>query len=181
MSEAQSTERFSFLGREFLTWLWFEGERRNGRVATETFGDVGVDFGQRLVLESGGDIREGSTVQAEAPTMTEEARTALRTGKKVRRAKILLDVGERHYELSLDAETLTFTGVKLPAVLGGDDPQKVDERLRLLDELESLVDELYLTFIKLRKDPVAWNEVSHAMRQWVAHGEVAAEVEAAAA
>lgn len=166
-------DRFSFLGREFLTWLWFESERNGGGVQTATFGKVGVDFGQRLTLETGGNVKEGSTVQADAPSEAEEARTALRTGKKVARARLLLDIGERQYQVGVDAETLTFAGAKLPAVLGAKDSSAVEERLHLLDELEAIVDELYTTFVRLRMTEDSWAPIRGGMRSWVAAGAIA--------
>lgn len=163
----QSKDRFSFLGREFLTWLWFESERTGGRIDTPSWGAVGVEFGQRLTLETAGTIKEGSTVQAEAPSQAEEARTALRVGKKVSKARLHLDLGERQYAFGIDAESLTLSGVKLPTLLAGDDPQKLDERLRLLDELESVLDELYVSFVQLRRDRERWPATAEAIRGWV--------------
>lgn len=163
----QSKDRFSFLGREFLTWLWFESERTGGRIDTPSWGPVGVEFGQRLTLETAGTIKEGSTVQAEAPSQAEEARTALRVGKKVSKARLHLDLGERQYAFGIDAESLTLSGVKLPTLLAGDDPQKLDERLRLLDELEAVLDELYVAFVQLRRDRERWPATAEAIRGWV--------------
>jgi len=164
-------ERFAFLGREFLTWLWFESERADGRIETLSLGTVGVGFAQRLSLESGGNVREGSTVQAEAPAQAEEARTALRVGKKVARARLVLDVGDKQFQVALDAETLTFTNGKLPTQLGVRDESGLDERLALIDQLEAVVDDLYLTFVRLRSDDKAWAPVREAMRAWVAQGD----------
>ena len=160
-------ERFAFLGREFLTWLWFHTENHGGFVEAAELGRVRVDFGQRLTLESAGNVREGSTVKADAPSQAEEARTALRVGKKVARARLLLDLGDRHYELGLDAETLTFAGVKLPTLMAGDAAMRVEERLRLLEEIENIVDTLYITFVNLRREEAAWAPVREAIRAWV--------------
>lgn len=165
-----SRDRFAFLGREFLTWLWYEAERGGGTVQLESLGPVRVDFGQRLVLESGGNVREDSTVKAEAPSLAEEARTALRVGKKVSRARLLLDVGERHFELGIDAESLTLSGVKLPTLLASEDAQRLEERLHLVEEVENLIDELYMAFIRLRKDAQTWAPVREALRAWVLSG-----------
>jgi hypothetical protein len=170
MSGAAARDKYAFLGREFLTWLWFEAERGHGAVKTPTFGDVKVEFGQRLVLESGGNVREGSTVQADAPALAEESRVALRTGKKVSKAKIVLEAGERTFSVGLDAETLTLAPVKLPAVLATGDAPRLDDRLQLLDELEAIVDELYVRFVQVRADAKSWGPVRDAMRDWVANG-----------
>ncbi|MSQ85192.1 MAG: hypothetical protein EXR77_20335 [Myxococcales bacterium] len=160
-------DRFSFLGREFLTWLWFESERSGGRVATAD-GEYGVDFAQRLVLESGGTLKEGSSVQSEAPAQAQEARTALRVGKKVAKARLVLDVGDKQFTVNLDAETLALSNAKLPTVLGLRDAAGLDERVGLLDQLEAVVDGLYLHFVRLRKTEQSWAPVREAMRAWVA-------------
>ncbi|MSP91971.1 MAG: hypothetical protein EXR79_09270 [Myxococcales bacterium] len=165
---AAARDRFAFLGREFLTWLWFEAETNKGAVDTPTFGPVRVDFGQRLTLETGGNVREGSTIQAEMPLLVEESRVALRTGKKVARARLVLEVGERTFQFGLDAESLTLAQVKLPTVLSTEDAPRVDERLLLLDELEAMVDEMYARFVRLRSDAKAWGPVRDEMRRWVA-------------
>lgn len=164
---SDKSDRFAFLGREFLTWLWFESETHNGAVEVPELGQVRVEFGQRLTLESAGNVREGSTVQADAPSQTEEARTALRVGKKVARARLLLDVGERHFEVGLDAETLTFAGVKLPTLMASEDALRIEERLRLLDEVENIVDTLYVQFVNLRRDEAVWAPVREQIRAWV--------------
>ncbi len=159
-------DRFSFLGREFLTWLWFEAERNGGRVdvGDQTYG---VEFAQKLVLESGGTLREGSTVQAEAPSQAEEARTALRVGKKVARARLVLSLGERQFSFNLDAETMAISNAKLPTELGVRDAAGLDERVALLDQLEAAVDGLYVAFVRMRSHEATWGPVRDAMRGWV--------------
>lgn len=161
------SDRYTFLGREFLTWLWFAAERDNGRVAVEGQNTIGVQFSKRLALASGGNVDESSVVKAEAPLDADEARTALRSGKKVEQAFLVLAVGEREYALTLNAATYTFGNAKLPTTLGSGDSELARERLFLLNELESIVDGLYLTFMQLRRDPEAWATVREEMRAWV--------------
>ena len=43
------------IGREFLTWLWFKSEERNGRITDTKGGENEIIFPRRLVLESGED------------------------------------------------------------------------------------------------------------------------------
>lgn len=165
-------DRYTYLGREFLTWLWFATERDNGRVEVEGQGAVGVEFCDRLTLGSDGEDAETSVVKAMAPLETEEARTSLRSGKKVDQAFLKLMVGEREYQLTLLAANYTFCNVKLPSTLGSDDSQVARERLFLLNELESIVDGLYLTFMLLRRDPEAWATVRDEMGAWVRQAKV---------
>ena len=161
MSDA--AERFSALSREFLTWMWFESERNNGRVDLEDVSAVGVEFAHRLTLESPGAAREGHTVSADAPSEAEEARVALRTGKKVASSRLLLHVGERQFELSISAETFVFSGVKLPTLLTAGDDDRLSERLALIEELEALLDGLYLQYARLRLDETRWRSTRAAI------------------
>ncbi len=167
MSANDNADRTSWLGREFLTWLWFESERNSTHIELENIGAVAVDFGQSLVLEAPGLGADGNTVKSDAPTQAEEARTALRTGKKVAKTRILVDHGEQHYEVSFSAETFTFGAAKLPTVLTSVDDERLDERLALFDRLEAILDGLYVKFVRLRMDDEAWAEVRAAMYRWV--------------
>ena len=159
-----------FLDGEFLTWLWFEGERTGGVVQADGVGAVSVGFVRKLVLESPGVIVEGHTVSADMPTLADEARTALKTGKKVALASLVLDVEDRHFEATVHAETMTLRSVKLPVVLTAEDVEQLDERLVLLDELEMIVDGLYLTYARLRLNSERWLETRAAMTAWVQSG-----------
>ena len=157
----------AFLVGEFLTWLWFESERNVGVVEVEGVGAVSVGFARKLVLESPGAIVEGHAVTADLPTLAEEARTALKTGKKVALASLVLDVEGRHFEATVHAETMTLRSVKLPVVLAGEDSEQLEERLALLDELEMIIDGLYLTFTRMRLNSALWLETRAAMAAWI--------------
>ena len=130
----------SFIGREFLTWLWFVTEKGGPTIQIDGVGAVVVTFTKRLQLSSLGAMREDSTVVSEAPSLADEARTALKTGKKVAKASLMLDLDERHFELTVDATTFAFTGVKLPTVLKDDEAIRLADRLAALDEMEDVAE-----------------------------------------
>ena len=167
MSATENADLASWLGREFLTWLWFESERNSTHVELENFGAISINFGQSLVLEASGLGADGNTVKSDAPTQAEEARTALRTGKKVAKTRILIDHGEQHYEVSFSAETFTFGSVKLPTVLTSVDDERLGERLALFNRVEAIFDGLFVKFVRLRMDSDVWPEVRAAMYRWV--------------
>ncbi len=170
MNETTRPENLAFLAREYLTWLWFEAQRGGGSVHLAGFGDVRIDFARRLNLLAPGVASETTAVAADLPTLANEARVALQTGKKVASTTLLLDVNERHFEVTIEAETFIFRGVKLPSVLGNDDSEQLDERLALLDELEAVIDGLYVAFARQRLDKDNWPKVREAMHRWVAQG-----------
>jgi hypothetical protein len=162
-----ASDRFSFLGREFLTWLWFETERSPHGLRTASFDTVGVTLHKRLLFKSGGNFDESSLVSAEEPCAVEEARTALQSGKKVAETQLVLQVGELQYALKLGTD-LRIAAAKLPTELQAGESHHLAERLRQIEQLEGVVDELFAQFVRLRIQENMWAPIREAMRQWVA-------------
>ena len=157
----------SHIGREFLTWLWWTTEKSGPAVHVDGVGPVAITFTKRLQLSSLGALREDSTVVSEAPSLADEARIALKTGKKVAKASLMLDLEERHFEVTVDAASFAFTGVKLPTVTKEDEADRLADRIAALDELEAIIDSLYLRFGQLRRDEKGWHETRVAMHTWI--------------
>lgn len=167
-----ASDRFSFLGPEFLTWLWFETERSPHGLRTASFDTVGVTLHKRLLFKSGGNFDESSLVSAEEPCTVEEARTALQSGKKVAETQLVLQVGDLTYELKLGAD-LRITAASLRTELEAGESHQLAERLRQIEQLEGLVDELFAQFVRLRIQDNMWAPVREAMRKWVARDKAA--------
>ena len=105
MSTAYSAESpDSILGREFLTWLWYQSDTAPGGFTDATGAPFAVSMEQRIVVEGGeGEARETATVCGSLSPMR-EARFGLGTGKKVSRALVRLEKDELAFQLSLKAE-----------------------------------------------------------------------------
>lgn len=159
----------SFLGKEFLTWLWFRSEQQEG-----LFRDLPnqelfeVWFDDKLVLDTAMDkIKEVNSIRGESPTETAEANAALRVGKKVSDAKLRIIKDEREWVCTVKAEELALSGVKVPSVLSREEDEQVLERLMLIGELESVLDTLYEEFLKVRLDEERWSVELDNIRRWV--------------
>ena len=157
----------SHIGREFLTWLWWTTEQSGPAVEVDGVGPVAITFAKRLQLSSLGAMREDSTVVSEAPSLADEARIALKTGKKVAKASLMLDLEEQHFEVTVDAATFAFTGVKLPTVTQEDEAARIADRIAALDGLEAIIDALYLRFGQLRRDEQAWHQTRVEIHDWI--------------
>ncbi len=113
-------EKRRFVGRELLLWLWFESEVFDGTRTTKDHGDVGLWLVRELSLSSG---KEVTRIQGAAPALGRDAKEALLAGKLPERASFKVSMGEREAELTIKAETLGLSGVRLPTVLDdGDAP-----------------------------------------------------------
>ena len=157
-----------FLGREFLTWLWFRCEMDGG---TFELGreqeEVGVVFNDYVSLISDGDDREESIVKKGSPHRSAEARTALLVGKIVATAKLEVARGERSWTVTISGETLDLRSVKYPSPQADDPEEKAIERLDAMRELSEIVDGLYGLFLRVRTAPEWDAKEVPAMAKWI--------------
>lgn len=168
MNLFDSINQTRFLGKEFLTWLWYRSELQGGSFTVGAEDNVTLWFDDKIVLELAFDnVREVNTIRGENPTGTEEAKAALRMGKKVAVAKLGMSKASRDWSFSLNGEELAMSGVKVPALLAAEEDEQVLERLTLLEELEVAVDDLYRQFMTLRTDLTAWKTELKAIQTWV--------------
>lgn len=133
-------------GRDFLNWLWFKSEERNGKISLAG-GDAEVIFLKRMVLESGqGDYSESVVCQGLNAEL-EEGREALRKGKKIREARIRLAEGENSWEFTLKADQFLFQSMRMPRVLEMEEESDRDgrllERIALMEMAAGTIDELF--------------------------------------
>lgn len=153
-----------FLGPEFLTWLWWRADAEpcfKHEDGTEVF----LHFDEHLEFRGERAAARRVTLRAGMPGASMEARAALRSGKVLVAARILLARGEEESRFTLRAEDLDISGLKLPAP-EGDSPE---ERLgACLDAQGSFLDDLdlcLLTFLRRRLSS-AWDEDVAAIRAW---------------
>lgn len=150
----QAVDRTS-LGREFLTWLWFKSEERNGTVSIPGTGDVELLLVRRLVLESGdGEYAETVVCQGMHADL-KEGKEALRQGKKIKEARIKLGRDEDTWEFTLKADRFSFQSLKLPVMTDKlDDSEDRDgailERIYLIEGATKMMGSLFRLFLDLR-------------------------------
>ena len=155
----------AFLGTEFLTWLWFRSERDRGSFRVgETA--VRVWFEDRLSLESLVADSQEDSFKGGSPSTSPEARMALRNGKKVSQARLGVAKGEREWRVTVKGRTLDLSSIKLPALLTKAEDDRFAERMALIEELDDLVDGLYLQFLDLRLGDT-WPQELAEIREWV--------------
>ena len=81
MNLFESINQTRFLGKEFLTWLWYRSESAGGVFPLADEKSVTLWFDDRIVLELAFEnVKEVNTIRGENPTGTEEAKAALRMG-----------------------------------------------------------------------------------------------------
>ena len=159
------------IGREFLTWLWFKSEERNGRVMIPGAGESEVFFIRRLVLESGdGEYAETVVCQGLHADL-KEGKEALRQGKKITAARLRVAHDKTEWEFTFKADRFHFQSMKLPT-LPESDGEEIDregqllERIYLIEKAAGMMDLLFQSFLERRLSNDWESELSR-MQRWI--------------
>ena len=172
MSLTERVKQTEFLGREFLTWLWFRSETREGVFDLDDLGTVEVWFEGKMTLDSGAD-EPGGKVTCTGSTRLREARFALAKGKQISQATVRLLKGNDEWAFSLDAAWLNLASLKTPRVMqdAREDPDGLFyERMFLLEQPIEVVNAVFGRFIVLRVSPEWQSEELPALEDWIRQG-----------
>ena len=198
MQLLERIEKRRFVGREFLLWLWFEGELFDETLFVAPHGELGLAIERELALSNG---KESTRIQGHAPARTREAKESLRLGKLPERAGFRLVLGDREATFTLKAESLAIASLSLPKLVVDVDapapgelgapragrrrgkPTTVEEdaereaeargellydRLDRTREVESIIEALYRDFLRLRLGDNWAQLVLPSIRRWIA-------------
>jgi hypothetical protein len=196
MQLSDRIEKRRFVGREFLLWLWFESELLDATLSTAEHGPFGLWIEKRLVLSAG---KASTKITSSSPGAGREAKEALLAGQLPESAGIRVAWNGEETSLTLKAEHLAFSGLKLQTVLGkeessqntlvedlkpkprvrkkrGRSEEESDEaheafyeRMRMTQEFEGLVETLYRDFLAIRLS-AAWSDAVRPLLQAWADG-----------
>ena len=154
-----------FLGRDFLTWLWFKSETGEGRFNSVQSGEIEVWFDGPLTLQSEGSLGAEKVI-CSSDALT-EARLALNEGRKVARATLRIRSGDDEWMCVIDSLWMNFRSVKPPKTAGGDDyDAQFYERVFLLERLTAIIDDLYAAFLTARLSSDWRRQELPAFRAW---------------
>lgn len=166
MGVLELIQQKSFLGREFLTWLWFRSER-DKEIEVHGGKPVTVEILGPILLDAQyGDAR-ASTLKGDSPATSPEAQTALIEGKKLRRTRLKLERDGVEWVLTIDGETFNFTGLAIPNPGRMPFEDSLTMRAEMMFEFERTLSALYEEFLHLRLDPKKWSKEIHAIHEWV--------------
>lgn len=155
-------------GREFLMWLWYSSEKRGGLANIPDVGEVAFMVEGPLTFVMEGKGAHEMTLRKGEPMLSPETKTALISGKKLKKAKIQFVRGDEAWACTFDADDFVFRSLKLPQTETIERIGKFQERMILLETFRKMFFFLFCDFIKERNDASAWKETKLAMQKWVA-------------
>lgn len=166
----ETRDDYHFLGREFLSWLTFHAESKGGNFSPRSVGkdleDFGVAIGGKVTLRTPAGMLTDVTLKGPSPATSPDIRYLMAGGHAVREIQLRFEQGERSWVATLTSE-LDVKGVKLPALLEEEHDTRVDERLALLDRLNTLILVAFSEFLHLRRHKARWEQTLGEMREWL--------------
>jgi hypothetical protein len=163
----------SFLGQEFLIWLWhFSESEAEGRfeIVSEVFGKqlAQVWLDDKLKLSSKIGASHDHTIQGGNPSQCEEAALALRQGKSVRELRVGLDLGDAGlFHFTLVSDDLSPRNIILPVAKEDSDVGPLEQRVRSTVELTTALDHLMTHFMNERSGNVWEASKLESIREWI--------------
>lgn len=156
-----------YLGPEFLTWLWWRSEEEP-RFTRPDGAEFFLHLDEHLEFRGERAASRRTTLRVGAPSASMEARAALRSGKLLVAARLLLARGEEEVAFTLRAEDLEVSGLRLPKV-EGDKPLSPRERLEAgLEAFEHFWEDLdvcFASFLDVRTSE-GWDAELRRLRAW---------------
>lgn len=165
MGLLEQIESKAFLGEEFLTWLMWRSETRNGLIGVE---DIEVHLGGAVVLTAAFGEAEEVGLKGDHPAESAEMRTALREGKHIARAQMRWVVEGAEWHVTVRGATLALSGLRPPLRSAPLDAAWIERRLELLEGFGAAFERVFEAFLAVRLDNRAWKRETEAMRSWVA-------------
>ncbi|MEO6596314.1 MAG: hypothetical protein ABIP94_16315 [Planctomycetota bacterium] len=166
----EGAETHGFVGEEFLTWIWFRWETDGGEFTLPGGRVVGIALDDFLAFSAPSDDETEQTLRRGLPTRTAEARTALRSGRRLKKARLLIAEGSRQWSATLDARTLSLGSVKLPedAEECESDVDRTADRSANWLALHEIVQALYAVFLRERLRPDYLETAGEQQANWMA-------------
>lgn len=161
-------------GLDFLTWLWFIAEAAGGQVKIPEVGVVALMIEGPLLLVKEGAGAHEATLRRGEPLLSSEAKAALLDGKKLRRAKLTLALGERPWTATIDATSFVFRSLRLPEGEMLDAVSKFQERMDQLDLFHRAFLGLFDLFVADRRAPAKWAGIVTQIGEWITNRKVRA-------
>lgn len=162
---AELVEMNRFVGREFLLWLWFESELYETNLRPSRGDGCALWLETSIALINEG---EEARIKGTSPSSSPEAKQALQQGKLPRQARMRAALGEHEFSWTMKADELAIGALKVPAQLKSqeDKYEALYERMRLVEELEGVLEALFEDFIALRLS-LDWEEtINTELKKW---------------
>ncbi|RMD59816.1 MAG: hypothetical protein D6828_00980 [Nitrospirae bacterium] len=176
MGLLEDINKLSFIGSEFLLWLWYMSDKNNGLFDVEGFGKFELWIYDKVKLEKNADKEKEILVCSGAFSELREAKLGLIGGKRITEARLKCIIDEEEWFMTLDSMFLDLKQLKTPKVEISKDADEAEkeamfyEKVFLIEKAISMIDNLFASFLNHRLSS-GWSEERIAIKRWMSGDE----------
>ena len=146
--DKEPLQKQSSLGRDFLTYLCYKSDENAGSVSFPGTGkNIFVWIDGKIVMEDDRDPPPNTVSYSGDDFTSRDLKRAIRSGKKVREARLRIEKGENTWTFTLRADRFEISGLKINMPGTDDLDERFFARIYCIEALNSLLDALYDYFI----------------------------------
>ena len=168
MGVLELIQQKSFLGREFLTWLWWRAERDKRITCGDDMSFEAEILGSILLDAQYGDTR-ALALKGDSPATSPEAAVALIQGKKTKRMKFRLSTGQLDWTVTVDGENFDIMGLSIPDPGRLPFEDRINLRMEMVVHFEEVLQTIFEIFLEARMDENIWKGELSVIQDWVRH------------
>jgi len=155
-----------FLGNEFLLWLWYLAEAETDTIKLMDNSEATFMLARTLQLDCPRGQTGNETINSEGPTRLPEARRAIQSGKLPRKVGLTLVRHGVQYDMTIVAETLSITGLKIPVPEEDNDRARMEARAQQIRDLIETLDLMFDAFGR-RRFSGEWTRELLGIQKWL--------------
>lgn len=170
---ATAYNKYTFLGNDFLTWLWYLVETNQDISALIQSKDpVILEIGNSLVLENklGDKSKENITIKGDQAGL-EEGTTALKKGAHVTQMNLLCKINEDEYRFTIKGESFNLTGLKPPKTDLSKNEDEIEglvlEKAFFCFKVYEVIDTLFLNYLEKRTSDEWKSKELQSINNWI--------------
>jgi len=150
------------IGTEFLTWLWYFSENCSG-----VHGEFAFMLDGPFTFVHEGEGAHEIIIRKGNPGISQEAKSALMAGKKLKKAKLTVVRDQEEWTCLIDS-SWAFNSLKLPKTEPLDPVSLFEERIGSINTFVEAIEDVFKRFMDIRTDELKWKEEVTFIKQWVA-------------
>ena len=168
---AAAFNRYSFLGSEFLLWLWWASENTPDTINNAAFPNekVSFDFGGSITIENEKPKLRITIKSEDAGQKT--AAISISEGGRIKEICFDLSIGENAYSFSIASEDLSVKISKAPSIGSANTPDEIEgavlEKIYLIQKLFECLDAIHQEFIRVRITPFWGHSTVPQILRWL--------------
>lgn len=171
LDTAVAFTRYTFIGNEFLTWLWFMIDTHPSFFNTVDESLTSLNIGNRIVLENrDNDNVEIITIKGDDAGL-EEGFLSLKKGALVIEINLSFKANQQEWTFTLKGDSLGFSTLKVPPTGPAANKEDIEgallEKIYLYERPFVLINGIFLVYLKKRASPQWRKEIVPEIKNWI--------------